>query len=172
MAGPLLNLQPLTSTVVRTDLISMTNNADYNNDGFVNAADYTVWRNTVGSTTVFDADGSGPSGSPDGVIDQFDYDFWKLHYGEMVPGTGAGAAVGDLTVPEPSTGWLLVVGATLLAIGRARLGGGAGFQVVSDGFQLEVARLGVRHAAIRAFVEIRDFFLVETKKATLEVETA
>jgi hypothetical protein len=73
---------------------------DYNGDGLVGAADYTVWRNTVGSTTDFRADNTGPSGVPDGVIDRLDFDFWKQHYGE---GAGGGAAVGELnSAPEPS----------------------------------------------------------------------
>ena len=119
VAGTILNLDPLTSMIVRTNLPTMMADADYNNDGFVNAADYTVWRNTVGSTTVFDADGSGPSGVPDQVIDMFDYQFWKDHYGETVPGSGA--VTGNLDVPEPATAWLLVFGA-ILTFRRARFG--------------------------------------------------
>ena len=48
---------------------------DYNDDGIVNAADYTVWRNTLHSTDIR-ADGSGSTaGVPDGVVDEFDYDY-------------------------------------------------------------------------------------------------
>jgi hypothetical protein len=115
--GPLSNVDPLTSMIVRTDLVNTMADADYNNDGFVNAADYTVWRNTVGSTSIFDADGSGPSGTPDQVIDMFDYQFWKDHYGETVPGNGA--AFGNATVPEPTTAWLLVLG-TIFTFAKSR----------------------------------------------------
>lgn len=78
---------------------------DYNDDGRVDAADYTVWRDTVGSLTDVRADGTGPVGLPDGVIDQFDYDFWKENFGSQSGGAGS---VGQ--VPEPSvlTLWLLV----------------------------------------------------------------
>jgi hypothetical protein len=109
-------VNPLTSMVVRTNQMSPAD-ADYNDDGTVNAADYTVWRNTLGSMTELAADGSGPSGLPDGMIDAFDYQFWKDHYGETVPGSGA--VFDDLTVPEPSAAWLLAFGAILsLAFSR------------------------------------------------------
>ena len=41
---------------------------DYNNDGTVDAADYVVWRDTLGSTTDLRADGN-----PNLVIDANDY---------------------------------------------------------------------------------------------------
>jgi hypothetical protein len=83
-----------------------SNMGDYNDDGTVNAADYTVWRNTLGQmvTAGNGADGTGPSGVPDGSIDRLDYDFWKALYGSM-PGIGATA---NLSVPEPATLMLAV----------------------------------------------------------------
>jgi hypothetical protein len=63
---------------------------DYNFDGIVNAADYTVWSDTLGSTTDLRADASGPTvGTPNGIIDQADYDFWKAHFGNVLAGSGA-----------------------------------------------------------------------------------
>ncbi len=47
---------------------------DYNGDGTVNAADYTVWRNTFGHAV---SHGSGADGIPDGTIDDADYNFWR-----------------------------------------------------------------------------------------------
>lgn len=60
---------------------------DYNGDGIsngtddgsVDAADYSVWRNTLGSTTDLRADGDD-----DGVVDQDDYDIWRDHYGSSL----------------------------------------------------------------------------------------
>jgi BNR repeat-containing family member/PEP-CTERM motif len=82
---------------------------DYNDNGIVDAADYTVWRNSLGQNGVgLAADGTGPRGIPDGLVDSLDYDFWKSHFGETIPnGSGAGA---NAAVPEPATGVMLVVG--------------------------------------------------------------
>jgi Planctomycete extracellular/Chlamydia polymorphic membrane protein (Chlamydia_PMP) repeat len=66
---------------------------DYNFDGIVNAADYTVWRNTLGSTNDLRADGTSAStpGVPDGVVDELDYAFWKANFGNVLEqGAGSG----------------------------------------------------------------------------------
>jgi hypothetical protein len=62
---------------------------DYNDDGTANAADYTVWRNTLGQTGL--ALYSGADGNGDGMITRADYDVWKQRYGETVNGLGAGS---------------------------------------------------------------------------------
>ena len=46
---------------------------DYNGDHVVDAADYTVWRDTLGQTV---AKGSGADGNADGTINSSDYSFW------------------------------------------------------------------------------------------------
>lgn len=52
---------------------------DYNGDGFVNAADYTVWRDQYGSSGGdFSADGDG-----DGDVDGSDYMVWARNYGSI-----------------------------------------------------------------------------------------
>jgi T5SS/PEP-CTERM-associated repeat protein len=83
---------------------------DYNHDGVVDAADYTVWRDTLGSKTSLVADGNA-----NGVIDAADYDVWKAHFGEHA-GSGSGSAA---TVPEPATLAMALIGAIALA-GRRR----------------------------------------------------
>jgi hypothetical protein len=81
---------------------------DYNQNGVVDAADYTIWRDTLGSTTDLRADGNG-----NGVIDQGDFDVWKAHFGEHArPGSGSAASV-----PEPATLVIAVIGAIAL-VGR------------------------------------------------------
>ncbi|MEQ8848032.1 hypothetical protein [Botrimarina sp.] len=86
---------------------------DYTLDGRVDAADYTVWRDTLGSTTDLRANGdnSGPSA---GAVDSADYGVWRSNYG---------SAAGEPTaaVPEPSALGLLACAATLgLAANRRR----------------------------------------------------
>jgi hypothetical protein len=54
---------------------------NYNSDGAVDAADYTVWRNHLGSparTLPNDIDG--------GPICAAQYLTWKAHFGQVVPG--------------------------------------------------------------------------------------
>jgi hypothetical protein len=103
---------------------------DFNVNGVVDAADYVVWRNTVNTSVPIGtgADGSGPDGDPDGMVDQFDYDIWKVLYGEainefigaQVPGkfqldniraipgaAGASSRIGIAAVPEPAS-WLFM----------------------------------------------------------------
>jgi hypothetical protein len=58
---------------------------DYNRDGVVDAADYTVWHDILGSTTDLSADGN-----ENGVIDAGDYNVWKTHFGKTSSG-GSGA---------------------------------------------------------------------------------
>jgi hypothetical protein len=68
---------------------------DFNQDGQVDAADYVIWRRTVGSTTNLAADAN-----LNGVIDNGDYALWRANFGKTSAG-GAGASV-SLAVPEPA----------------------------------------------------------------------
>lgn len=85
---------------------------DYNRDGRVDAADYVVWRNTLGSDSHLAADGSR-----NGMIDQADYNVWRANFGA----TASSAAYVQI-VPEPDVCLLVAFG--LLTIGglRARPG--------------------------------------------------
>jgi hypothetical protein len=83
---------------------------DYNTDGIVDAADYTVWRNTLGQNDIGDM-GEDADGDASGTIRQADYDIWKAHYGDTMSGVGNGglADVSPIAVPEPSATALLFV---------------------------------------------------------------
>jgi len=75
---------------------------DYNDDGIVDAADYTVWRNTLGESVSILT--TGADGNGDGTISAADYQVWKSNFGKTLAAPGVGAAV-----PEP-------VGLTLAVI--------------------------------------------------------
>ncbi|TWT78454.1 hypothetical protein Pla123a_12460 [Posidoniimonas polymericola] len=83
---------------------------DFNEDGVVDAADYTVWRDEVTyptGSTMADA-------TADGVVDQWDYLAWRAAYGERLNGTSAAA------VPEPGSCGLLTLVGLLAAVRRLR----------------------------------------------------
>jgi T5SS/PEP-CTERM-associated repeat protein/autotransporter-associated beta strand protein len=86
---------------------------DYNGDGIVDAADYTVWRDTLGSTTDLRANGDN-TGASAGKIDQADYTFWKTNFGAHA-GSGSGGS-SNAAVAEPTTLLLLIVGAVGVSI--------------------------------------------------------
>jgi len=58
--------------------ILLTLPGDYNNDGTVDAADYTNWRDTLGSSVPAS---SGADGNGNGTIDQGDYAVWRDNFG-------------------------------------------------------------------------------------------
>lgn len=93
---------------------SVTNFGDFNGDGTVDAADYTVWRNNFGAS-----DESSISQNGDGLngVDQADYLLWKDNFGTVF---GAGS-VGSANVPEPCSGLLLVTVAGSVLMTRRRL---------------------------------------------------
>ena len=71
---------------------------DFNADGQVDAADYTVWQDTwlqLGENLAADADN-------DGFVGNTDYAVWASHFGETV-------VTASTAVPEPSTVGLLFI---------------------------------------------------------------
>jgi hypothetical protein len=109
----------------------------YNGDGVFDAADYTVWRDSLGQNVT---QGTGADGNGDGFVGLHDYGFWKDHFGNgpatiassntRVPGLTdrlQGARFGQeatalqvtnlpvhhhkVTVPEPGSITLLGIGA-------------------------------------------------------------
>lgn len=89
---------------------------DYDGNGTVDAADYNVWRSTLGTSV---AAGTGADGDRNGMVDANDYGVWRGHFGQSAAGMGAGAIA---AVPEPSTLALLAMGACLSGRRRTRLG--------------------------------------------------
>ena len=71
---------------------------DFNLDGTVDSADYTTWRNGLGSTYTAD-----------------DYDAWKSHFGESTS-NGSGGEARSTAVPEPDSRLLgMILGLAVLS---------------------------------------------------------
>jgi T5SS/PEP-CTERM-associated repeat protein len=88
---------------------------DYNDNGVVDAADYTVWRNLLGATLDPRADGD-----TNGIVNIADYNIWKANFG-AVAGAGAGGAALAVSVPEPTAGMVCISALAILsAIARPR----------------------------------------------------
>jgi hypothetical protein len=79
---------------------------DYDQNGIVDASDYTVWRDALGQSSL-----SHPAdGDHSGVVDQGDYNVWTSHFGA----TGSGS-LSDIAVPEPGSWLMMLVGVPILA---------------------------------------------------------
>ncbi len=93
--------------------------ADFNLDGIVDASDYTVWRDTLGSQTNLAADADG-----NGVVGQSDLAIWRQNFGNTrggAPTMGTPAmGVPASSVPEPAGAVAMLVTLAGLAGQRAR----------------------------------------------------
>ncbi|TWT86305.1 hypothetical protein Mal64_38450 [Pseudobythopirellula maris] len=78
---------------------------DYNNNGVVDAADFTVWRDRRGTSYAL------PNRDPavGGVVKTADYDAWVSHFGDTLPGLAQGTSV-----PEPGAALLIASAAAVL----------------------------------------------------------
>jgi hypothetical protein len=79
---------------------------DYNDNGTVDAADYVVWRHSLGQSVTL------PNDSTPGTVDQADYDDWRAHFGNSA---GGGSAIGASQVPEPGSIALILLAAVIVA---------------------------------------------------------
>ena len=78
---------------------------DYNDDGVVDAADYTVYRDALSSGGSLQNETASP-----GVVDQADYDAWAANYG---------ASNSAVAVPEPA-GLVIVLTMAVAGVSRRR----------------------------------------------------
>jgi hypothetical protein len=109
---------------------------DYNHDGSTGAADYVLWRKTIGQQSPqlapgsFEVTGLGnlqANGAISGacnyntpnceIIDDADYAFWRANFGNSVAGSGIGASA---AVPEPTSAVLILLGLSSLLFARSR----------------------------------------------------
>lgn len=79
---------------------------DFNDDGTVDAADYTVWRDNLGTSNTL------PNDTTPGTVSTADYLDWNNNFGSTA-GSGTGSAV-----PEPASIMLVLVG--LIGFARRR----------------------------------------------------
>jgi hypothetical protein len=86
---------------------------DYNQNGVVDAADYIVWRGTMGDT----GSGLAADGNGDMVVNQDDYALWRSNFGRSAAGASS-AAIRATGVPEPASPLLVLVAACGLALSR------------------------------------------------------
>ena len=77
---------------------------DYNGNGVVDAADYTVWRDSLGGAT----------------YTQSHYDLWKQNFGAVSPGIGATGSDARAAVPEPAAWMLILIGLASSLVFRRR----------------------------------------------------
>jgi hypothetical protein len=94
---------------------------DYNQNGIVDASDFVLWKETIGSMNDLSADGSGNQ-----VVDAADYEVWRANFGRTAAGAAAVALQSGLPnsaffamVPEPSAG-VLAAAAILTTSGVRR----------------------------------------------------
>ena len=83
---------------------------DYNDDGAVNTADFTVWRNNIAPA------GTLPNDSVGSVIGRTQYDTWKVNFGR----SSSGGALSNAAVPEPTSALLLLLAACVAFASAAR----------------------------------------------------
>ena len=131
---------------------------DYNNDGFVDAADYTVWRDSLGQV----GDDLPADGDNSKTVDQADYTSWAQNFGrsrfEFTPSGGNASGV-----PEPSAIDLvctatitLIVGALVslsTRVGRRRRSETG--QTLAERIGVEVAERSSHRAGRRSRVRAR-----------------
>jgi hypothetical protein len=79
---------------------------DYNSNGAVDAGDYVVWRANLATTNTLPNDPIG------GTIGTAQYNQWRAHFGQTAL-SGVGA-LANTAVPEPTTFFMLVIGALVL----------------------------------------------------------
>jgi hypothetical protein len=109
----------LVTIQVSYQVVSLMLTGDYNQNGAIDAADYVLWRDTLGQNV---ASGTGADGNADGTINDEDYAVWRSHFGESASVNLASTAAGaDMAVPEPGTASLLFLAVCLGPAGGVTL---------------------------------------------------
>jgi hypothetical protein len=91
---------------------------DYNNDAAVNAADYVVWRELLGTDTQLDNEGEGVT---PGIVTPEDYNTWRMSFAN---GSSLGSTSSLSAVPEPTMFILTIFCVAILGARRKMFGSG------------------------------------------------
>jgi hypothetical protein len=83
---------------------------DYNKNGTVDAADYVVWRKSIGLMGA----GLAADGNADSQVNDSDFSVWRANFGQVAPGAGTGSFADSSTTTVPEPGFLLLLGLGLL----------------------------------------------------------
>jgi hypothetical protein len=90
---------------------------DYNNDRYVDAADYAAWQQSFGQTGT----GLAADGNDDGIVDNGDFIIWRKAFQSVLPASGLGSGLDfPPTIPEPTSSLLVVMGLFALCAHPAR----------------------------------------------------
>jgi hypothetical protein len=91
---------------------------DYNGNKVVDAGDYALWRKTLGQT----GHGLAADGNGDDQVDLADRAVWRSHFGESANlGAATGSLSNAISIPEPASALLLILGAALGNLRRRRI---------------------------------------------------
>jgi hypothetical protein len=99
----------MTGQLIATSTFAPGIPGDYNQNGVVDAADYVLWRDQLGSSAALPNDDTTGVGNDD-------YTRWRSNFGQS--GSGGGAALSASAVPEPATIMLLLMVTTIGIQGR------------------------------------------------------
>ena len=106
--GPVSNSSGATGTTTDLNFVARPlHPTDFDSDGDVDGIDMLTWQNGFGITS--GATRSQGDGNSDGKVDAADLVLWEMQFGT----TPVGALAATLTVPETSTLWLVICGATV-----------------------------------------------------------
>jgi autotransporter-associated beta strand protein len=135
---------------------------DYNGNGFVDAADYTTWRDHLGDTGVAGevlGDGTGADllGTPDGTVDENDYLYWMAHFGESAAAGGAAELAGELAIdlisgftPSMGNSFTVLTASSIVDNGLTLSGESAGFSLVVNSTSVVLMYAGAGSGSLAA----------------------
>jgi hypothetical protein len=94
---------------------------DFNKDGYVDAADYVVWRKTVGQSGA-ESNHPAADANHDFVVNMADFNLWRANFGAphvISGGAGSSASYSSVTIPEPATLLLALLAGAALPLRRS-----------------------------------------------------